>query len=59
MILSGYVKKQTFFAITGAVIGLWLLKMIFGYLSELQILNDHYTYVDALRYIAYSAPVIC
>ena len=56
MILSGYVKKQTFFAITGAVIGLWLLKMIFGYLSELQILNDHYTYVDALRYIAYSAP---
>lgn len=43
---------------TGAIIGLWLLKVVFDYLAELQDLNDHYNYLDALRFIAYSAPVI-
>ena len=56
MILSRYVKKQALFAMTGAIIGLWLLKVVFDYLAELQDLNDHYNYLDALRFIAYSAP---
>ena len=56
MILSRYVKKQALFAITGAVIGLWFLKILFEYLAELQELNDHYNYLDALRFIAYNAP---
>ncbi|MBD3726031.1 MAG: LptF/LptG family permease, partial [Moraxella osloensis] len=56
MILSHYVKKQALFAMTGAIIGLWLLKVVFDYLAELQDLNDHYNYLDALRFIAYSAP---
>ncbi|EBK2343790.1 LptF/LptG family permease, partial [Salmonella enterica subsp. enterica serovar Enteritidis] len=56
MILSHYVKKQALFAMTGAIIGLWLLKVVFDYLAELQDLNDHYNYLDALRFIAYSGP---
>lgn len=56
MILSNYVKKQAFFAMAGAVIGLWLLKVVFEYLAELQELSDHYNYLDALRFIAYNAP---
>lgn len=56
MILSRYVKKQALFAMTGAIIGLWLLKVVFDYLAELQDLNDHYNYLDALRFIAYSGP---
>ncbi|MFW2178259.1 MULTISPECIES: LPS export ABC transporter permease LptG [unclassified Moraxella] len=56
MIIARYVKKQALFAIIGAVLGLWLLKLVFEYLAELDGLSDQYTYLDALRYIAYSAP---
>lgn len=55
-ILSHYVKKNAFFAISVAVLGLWLLQIIFSYLSELDKLSNDYTMIDALRYIAYRSP---
>ena len=56
MIISRYVKVRALFAITAAVMALWMLKLIFAYLSELDSLKDSYTYLDALRYIFYTAP---
>lgn len=56
MIISRYVKVRALLAIVSAVMALWLLKLIFAYLSELDSLKDSYTYVDALRYIIYTSP---
>lgn len=56
MILARYVKKSSFFAILAAVLALWLLKLVFDYLAELESLSSSYNFLDALRYIAYSAP---
>lgn len=56
MIISRYVKVRALLAIVSAVLALWLLKLVFAYLSELESLKDSYTYVDALRHIFYTAP---
>lgn len=56
MIISHYVKKQAFFAIIGAVLGLWLLKLTFDYLAELEDLSETYTFIDALWFILYKSP---
>ena len=55
-LLSRYVKKQALFAMLFAVLGLWLLQVVFSYLSELERISDSYTYVDAMRYILYRSP---
>lgn len=56
MIIARYVRRQALLAITSAVIALWFLKLTFDYLAELEHLSAHYTYLQALRYIAYTAP---
>lgn len=56
MILGRYVKRHAFVSILGTVIGLWLLKMVFDYLAQLEKLSDNYDFVDALQYILYSSP---
>lgn len=56
MILSRYVKTRALYAIVGAVLGLWLLKLTFAYLSELNSLKNSYTYLEALKYIFYTSP---
>lgn len=56
MILSRYVKTRALLAIMGAVLGLWLLKMVFDYLAEIDKISATYSYFDALRYIIYDAP---
>lgn len=56
MIISRYVKVRALLAIISAVAGLWLLKLVFAYLSELNSLKDGYSYADALRYIFYTSP---
>lgn len=56
MILARYVKKNALFAIVAAVVALLLLKLVFDYLSQLENLTDNYQYLDALRYIALTAP---
>lgn len=56
MIIARYVKWHALIAIMAAVFGLLLLKSMFDYLAQLEKLNDQYSYFDALRYIAYSAP---
>ena len=55
-ILPRYVIRSALFAMTGAVVGLWLLQIIFAYLSELENLSQTYTYLDALRFILYRSP---
>lgn len=55
-ILSRYVKKNALLAMLFAVLGLWGLQLIFAYLEQLEKFNDTYTYVDALKYIAYRSP---
>ena len=55
-ILPRYVIRSALFAMTGAVAGLWLLQIIFAYLSELENLSQTYTYLDALRFILYRSP---
>lgn len=56
MILARYVMRQALFAMMGAVVGLWLLQMIFAYLSELENLSDTYSMTDALWFIWYRSP---
>lgn len=56
MIVARYVKKQALLAILGAVVGLWLLKIVFDYLAELEDLSEKYTFIDAMQYILYLAP---
>ncbi|OPH38329.1 LPS export ABC transporter permease LptG [Moraxella equi] len=55
-ILPRYVIRAALFAMMGAVVGLWLLQMVFAYLSELENLSDTYTFKDALAYIMYRSP---
>lgn len=55
-ILARYVIKSALFAMLGAVVGLWLLQMVFAYLSELENLSDTYTFIDALKFILYRSP---
>lgn len=55
-ILPRYVIRSALFAMMGAVVGLWLLQMVFAYLSELENLSDTYTFKDALAYIMYRSP---
>lgn len=55
-ILPRYVIRSALFAMMGAVVGLWLLQIIFAYLSELENLSETYTYFDALRFILYRSP---
>ncbi len=55
-ILPRYVIRFALFAMLGAVAGLWLLQVIFAYLSELENLSETYTYWDALRFILYRSP---
>ncbi len=57
-ILNGYVKKTALYSILLAVIGLWLLQVLFGYLGELESLSESYTSMDALRYMFYRSPKI-
>lgn len=56
MILPRYVMRSAFLAMTAAVVGLWLLQMIFAYLAELENITDSYTLIDALQYIGYRSP---
>ena len=35
-ILPRYVIRSALFAMLGAVVGLWLLQMVFAYLSEME-----------------------
>lgn len=55
-IISRYVKKNALFAMLFAILGLWALQLVFAYLAELEDFTDTYTYVDALKYIAYRSP---
>lgn len=55
-ILARYVIRATFLAMLGAVLGLWLLQMLFAYLSELNDISDVYTVQDALWYVLYRSP---
>ena len=55
-ILPRYVMRFALLAMMGAVVGLWLLQMVFAYLSELENLSDTYTFIDALKFILYRAP---
>lgn len=55
-LLSRYVKKSALLSITAAVLGLWLLQILFSYLAELDNLSDSYQISDALWYIFYKSP---
>lgn len=55
-LLARYVIRAVLFAMMVAVVGLWLLQMIFAYLSELEKLSDVYTVQDALTLILYRSP---
>lgn len=55
-ILANYVRKNSLLSIFAAVVALLLLKLIFDYLAELESLSPTYTVVDAMRYIALTAP---
>lgn len=55
-ILPRYVIRSAFWAMMGAVLGLWLLQMVFAYLSELEDLTETYTFIDALWFILYRSP---
>ena len=55
-ILPRYVMTSALLSMLGAVIGLWLIQMIFAYLSELENLSQTYTFVDALWFIMYRSP---
>lgn len=56
LILPKYVIVSALLAMTAAVLGLWLLQVIFSYLGELENLSDTYTLMDALRFILYRSP---
>lgn len=55
-ILAKYVIRAAFLAMLGAVLGLWLLQLIFAYLNELEGLSDTYMVMDALKFILYRSP---
>ena len=55
-ILPRYVIRSALFAMLGAVVGLWLLQMVFAYLSEMENLSETYRLSDAWWYIFYRSP---
>lgn len=55
-ILPYYVMKSALWFMLGAVVGLWLLQVLFAYLSELPDVSETYTAVDAFWYIVYRSP---
>lgn len=54
--LPRYVMGVVFWAMCAGVFGLWLLQMVFAYLSELESVGDGYSFVAALQYIGYRSP---
>lgn len=54
--LSAYVIRTAFLSMLAGVLGLWLLQIVFSYLSELENLSDSYTLTQAFWYILYRAP---
>lgn len=55
-ILPRYVIRSALLAMVGAVLGLWLLQMVFAYLSEMENLSETYRLTDAWWYIFYRSP---
>lgn len=55
-LLARYIYRSVGLAIIGALLGIWLLQMIFSYLEELGKLNDTYTLGMAFKYILWQAP---
>lgn len=55
-ILPRYVMTSALLSMLGAVAGLWLIQMVFAYLSELENLSETYTFIDALWFILYRSP---
>lgn len=55
-ILPRYVIRSALLAMTGAVVGLWLLQVVFAYLGELENITETYTLQDALQFILYRSP---
>lgn len=56
LILARYVVRSALLAMFSAILGLWLLQLVFAYLNELENLSDVYTIMDALRFILYRSP---
>ncbi|OAV24233.1 putative membrane protein [Moraxella catarrhalis] len=56
-ILPKYVIRSALLAMTGAVVGLWLVQMVFAYLAELDNISETYTLTDALLFILYRSPL--
>lgn len=44
-ILPRYVMTSALLSMLGAVAGLWLIQMVFAYLSELENLSETYTFI--------------
>lgn len=55
-LLSGYVMRSVLFAMLGAVVGLWVLQMVFAYLSELENISETYKLKDVWWFIIYRSP---
>lgn len=55
MKLSAYVKRTVLMTMLASVVGLWLLQLLFVYLSELERLNESYDFLAALRFVGYRA----
>lgn len=55
-ILPKYVIRSALLAMAGAVVGLWLVQMVFAYLAELDNISETYTLTDALLFILYRSP---
>lgn len=55
-ILPKYVIRSALLAMAGAVVGLWLVQMVFAYLAELDNISETYTLTDALLFIVYRSP---
>lgn len=55
-ILKNYVRKQAFWTIFFAIVGLLLLKLLFDYLAELDSIKDGYNYTQALIFTVLNAP---
>ena len=54
-LLSRYVKKQSLFAMLFAVLGLWLLQVVFSYLSELERISTLYLCrCDAVYFVPFA-----
>lgn len=54
--MPAYVIRTVFLSMCAGVLGLWVLQMVFAYLSELENITADYTLWDALRYVGYRSP---